>query len=613
MGGSTLMTTFNTQQLDFGLALSIPDNPLTYVPSDLPPVPPPDTDPNALREYVVIVNQGLTIDDLERDLERDTTFDDLVDNNIVPGRIVDVANRRPASTTQTHYYLTDDEALRLKEHPDVLDVELNPEQNPRLRVSLTAIQTSTFTKQAIFGTALGDNVNWGMNRCSSNTNNYGTGNTSTGTYLYTADGTGVDIVIMDDGINISHPEFQAANGTSRIQQINWYTVTGTAGTMPAGFYTDAGPHGTACGSVVAGKTMGWAKNANIYVMNILGTAGSTIDTLTAFDLINKFHVQKAVDPALGVKRPTVVNGSWGVNGFVMSSGAPYNPYPPNNNTIYVNYQIWGGSYRGTDWSGYTIDVSKALDGTAVGTYDVGSGTPAILYQINGYSTSYDSALGSMLANGVHYIKSAGNDHTKQDISTGVDYNNYVSIITGISNVGAPILANTYYNRPASPWANGCINVGASNVTVYSTTLDQRATFSSYGTGIDLYAPGAGIICAGVAAGATSNAYAGNSSYYQINESGTSFSAPEVAGVLSLFLQQNPGATVANGKKWVTSNNQGCINGVLYNDGSTNTYTFGTVSLSGGNNAFLYNPFSSANMTLGSNGLQMLGGVITFRQ
>jgi hypothetical protein len=82
--------------------------------------------------------------------------------------------------------------------------------------------------------------------------------------------------------------------------------------------------------------------------------------------------------------------------------------------------------------------------------------------------------------------------------------------------------------------------------------------------------------------------------------------------LSLFLQQNPSATPANAKKWITSNNQGCINGVLYDDATTNTYTSGTISLSGGNNAFLYNPFSSANMALGSNGLAMLNGIVTFQ-
>jgi subtilisin family serine protease len=606
------MSTFNTQELDFGAAIVTSTSDISYTHVDVPPVTPLNTDPNVLRDYVVIVKQGLTIADLEKDLERDTTLDDSVDSSIIPDRIVNVADRRPASDIQTQYWLTDIEAEKLRNHPDVLDVELNPAVNPAIRLVPHAIQAGAgnFTKQALFGTAPGSNVNWGLARCSANTNIYGTGTSTSVNYEYIADGTGVDVVIMDTGILVNHPEFLYANGTSRVQQIDWYAVTGTSGTMPTNFYTDDIGHGTSVASVVAGKTMGWAKNAKIYVMNILGTAGTTIGSATGFDLINKFHVQKPIDPVLGTKRPTVVNGSWGATGYVMNSGSPYNPY--SGHTIYTGYQIWGGSYRSTAWSGYVIHPEYALDGTQAGTYTNSSGNNSILYQINGYSTTDDTALASMIANGVHYIKSAGNDHTKQDISTGVDYNNYVSIISSINASGQPVLSNIYYNRPCSPWANGCISVGASNTSVYSSTLDQRGTFSSYGTAVDLYAPGVGIVCAGVASNVYGGAYAGNSSYWQINESGTSFSAPEVAGVLSLFLQQNPSATVANAKKWVTANNQGCIRGVLYDDSLSNTYASGTISLSAGNNAFLYNPFSSANMALGSNGLAMLNGIVTFQ-
>ena len=409
------MSTFNTQELDFGAAIVTITSDISYTPVDVPTVPLLDPNPNALRDYVVIVKEGLTIEILEKDLERDTTLDDSVDSSIIPDRIVDVANRRPASDIQTHYWLTDSEAQKLKNHPDVLDVELNPQVNPALRIVPHAIQpgAANFTKQALFGTAPGSNVNWGLARCSANTNIYGTGTSTSVNYEYIADGTGVDVIIMDTGILPTHPEFQDANGVSRVQQIDWYAVTGTAGTMPANFYTDDVGHGTACGSVVAGKTMGWAKNAKIYSMNILGTAGTTIDTAVAYDLMNKFHVQKPIDPILGTKRPTVVNGSWGSTGYVMNSGSPYDPY--SGHTIYTGYQIWNGSYRGTAWSGYTIRPEYALDGTQAGTYTNSSGNNSILYQINGYSSTIDTALASMIANGVHYIKSAGNDHTKQDI------------------------------------------------------------------------------------------------------------------------------------------------------------------------------------------------------
>ena len=43
---------------------------------------------------------------------------------------------------------------------------------------------------------------------------------------------------MDSGIQADHPEFQDANGNTRVQQIDWYAASGLTGTMPPGHYTD---------------------------------------------------------------------------------------------------------------------------------------------------------------------------------------------------------------------------------------------------------------------------------------------------------------------------------------------------------------------------------------
>ncbi len=594
------MTTFNTQDLDPSLAL---DTSLFQRVGVAKPIEDPSS--TELKEYVVIVKEGLTIDDLERDLERDTSEDDGVDGSVIPDRPINVANRRPGSERQTHYWMTFEEAQMLKNHPDVLDVELNPDNNPLIGRVPAAQMTADFTKQTLFGTAAGTTANYGLKRCSSPTNIYGTGTTVAGTYDYLLDGSGVDIIVMDTGIKPDHPEFQDKNGISRVQQINWYSVAGVAGTMPANFYADGNGHGTAVAGVIAGKTFGWAKNAKIYAMNILGTAGTTIDTTTAFDLMKKFHQNKTVDSTIGFKRPTIVNMSWGVTMYMMSSGGNYNPY--TGHSVYTGYQIWGGSYRGTTWSGYAIRTDYGMNGSNVGTYATGANVSSVLYSTPGFSTSYDALTTDLIAAGVHVIHAPGNEKVKQDISTGPDYNNYVSIITSINASGQPVLSNTYYNRPSSPWASGCINVGATDVAAYSATQEQRGFYSNYGTAIDTYAPGTAIVTAGT----SGNAYYANSSYFQINESGTSFAAPQVAGVLSLFLQQNPGATPASGKQWLTTNGQGCINSVIYDTGLTNDFT-SNFTLSGGNNKFLNNPFAFSSATLGENGIKFEGGILTLQ-
>ena len=43
------------------------------------------------------------------------------------------------------------------------------------------------------------------------------------------DGTGVDIVIQDSGLQVDHPEFNDANGVSRVQQIDWFSASGVTG------------------------------------------------------------------------------------------------------------------------------------------------------------------------------------------------------------------------------------------------------------------------------------------------------------------------------------------------------------------------------------------------
>ena len=72
-----------------------------------------------------------------------------------------------------------------------------------------------------------------------------------------------------------------------------------------------------------------------------------------------------------------------------------------------------------------------------------------------------------------------------------------------------------------------VTVGATDKT------DKKASFSNYGTCVDIFAPGVGI---------TSAWYQNDTQTNTI--SGTSMASPHVAGVAALYLQSNPGATPA---------------------------------------------------------------------
>jgi len=119
----------------------------------------------------------------------------------------------------------------------------------------------------------------------------------------------------------------------------------------------------------------------------------------------------------------------------------------------------------------------------------------------GASTTLDNAVAAAIASGVSFSVAAGNG-------------NFLGI--GVN------ACNTSPARVAA-----ALTVGATDKT------DKRATFSNYGTCVDLFAPGVSI---------TSSWYTNDTATNTI--SGTSMSSPHVAGVAALYLQGNPSATPA---------------------------------------------------------------------
>jgi subtilisin family serine protease len=83
----------------------------------------------------------------------------------------------------------------------------------------------------------------------------------------------------------------------------------------------------------------------------------------------------------------------------------------------------------------------------------------------------------------------------------------------------------------------------SAITVGATTsTDARASYSNWGSCLDLFAPGSSI---------TSAWYTSNTATNTI--SGTSMATPHVAGVAALYLQGNPSATPATVRNALVAN------------------------------------------------------------
>jgi subtilisin family serine protease len=153
----------------------------------------------------------------------------------------------------------------------------------------------------------------------------------------------------------------------------------------------------------------------------------------------------------------------------------------------------------------------------------GGGAVANMSLGGGANTATDSAVARMTSAGVTTVVAAGNEN--QDA------------------------CNVSPARAAS-----AITVGA------TTNTDARASFSNYGSCVDIFAPGQAITSAWIGSGSATNTI-----------SGTSMASPHVAGVAAQYLQLNPGASpatvtsalVGNATTNVVSGTNGSPNRLLF--------------------------------------------------
>lgn len=181
---------------------------------------------------------------------------------------------------------------------------------------------------------------------------------------------------------------------------------------------------------------------------------------------------------------------------------------------------------GCDGSGSYSGVIAGVDWIAA---NAGAGAVANLSLGGPTSTALDSAITNLVGRGVVVVVAAGNSN-----------------------------ADACQSSPARVPA--AITVGA------TTSSDSRASYSNFGSCVDLFAPGSGIVSAW---------FTSNTATASLN--GTSMASPHVAGVAALVRTLNPGATAAD---VTTLIKQGATSGVVASagTGSPNLMLYALVSL-----------------------------------
>jgi len=233
----------------------------------------------------------------------------------------------------------------------------------------------------------------------------------------------------------------------------------------------------------------------------------------------------------------------GVDAYIVDTGINI------QHTDFAGRVIWGANFAdntNTDCNGHGTHVAGTVGGTVYGVAKKatliavkvldcqGSGTNAgVISGVNwvvssratrkrpsvanmslggGKSTALDTAVKSAITSGITFAVAAGNENA--DACTGSPS----SVATAVT-VGA----------------TGTDNVGNNQV-------DNRAYFSNFGTCVTLFAPGLMI----------ESDWIGSSTATE-TISGTSMATPHVAGIVAVYLQQNPTATPASIKAWLVSN------------------------------------------------------------
>jgi len=583
--------------------------------------------PDPIDEYVVIVNDVNDWEEIHNYIINENEIDG------IPNRKIECANLQEFSLRTAIYLISQEEADILRTHEKIESVGLNPDKYPQhhskmlqrfagniaFNKPLTPAQKGASSNTSISYTN-GVRGNWShlfLNNPGSSPFR-GAGITTTtkvdSNLSYTLDGTGVDAVIIDEGVAYLHPEFLDGNGKTRVKDVildgpykvdpDYFNTRGLTYTkivdginVGVGINTSdaiawwstpskrsaqfqslgtvsidsryslahvstktsnsngnqiSGGHGTACASQIGGKSFGLAFNCNIWNIRIMLGGVEYVDGSTALNLCAIFHNAKKISQNNNPD-PTLINNSWG-------------RFSSTANTSGTTYTI---GYRGNTqtYTGNGVEYTPPSNcGSARNcrVYYIKNGaTPQFWYYSAGgylvddyYNGLSNTGAENAIAAGCVVVASAGNDNQKLSDPTDLDYSNWYSGTTNYINRSQGVQKGGSGDITKN---QGSIRVGALDCAVEPVGSTQGASaysvrkvnYSNNGPMINVWAPAEMTMAAGYA-DYEDYPRADNSVFYDTYFAGTSSAGPNACSLIALYLQGNRSVTTDMTRSWLAS-------------------------------------------------------------
>lgn len=214
----------------------------------------------------------------------------------------------------------------------------------------------------------------------------------------------------------------------------------------------------------------------------------------------------------------------------------------------IGYDAIGDGQNGNDCNGHGTHVAGTVGGT---TYGVAKSATLIAVRVldcDGSGTTSGVIAGVDWVTNNHVKPAAANMSLGGGASDALDNAVKNSIAAGVSYAIAAGNGD-FLGRPENACNKSPARVPQALTVGATDSTDKEASWSNYGTCVDIYGPGVAII----------------SAWYQSDTqldtiSGTSMAAPHVAGAAALYLELNTGATPAT------------VHDQLVNNSTANTIT-----------------------------------------